>query len=377
MFADFLESRNWRNEIIDNQAPILKKTYIPLGPVAVFGASNFPLAYSTAGGDTTSALAAGCPVIVKSHPMHAATNDLVAQAILRAVKNTNMPDGVFSSLNGISHQTGQALVLHRHIKAVGFTGSVQGGRALMDLAAGREEPIPVFAEMGSVNPVVISNLSLERKALFWAKAYADSISQGGGQFCTSPGIIIAEKNKHFDNFARLLSTELNKIETACMLHPNIKKQFINKRDHIIALDSVRSLSKIKKEHDNYIQQSVVIVDGNSFLKNKALREEVFGSFCVLVECKDQYEILDIIESLEGQLTGTIIAEKEEDIQDLKEVFQYRVGRLILNGVSTGVRVCKAMHHGGPYPASSTPFFTAVGTDAIKRWIRPITYQNFY
>ncbi len=385
-FAELLRENKWKRSSLDaaepdrtsSPKPRLTKTLIPLGPVAVFGASNFPLAYSTAGGDTVSALAAGCPVIVKSHPMHAGTGELVASAIIKAAIKTGMPNGVFSNLNSKGIEVGVHLVKHPAIKAVGFTGSIQGGRALFDLANQRAEPIPVFAEMGSVNPVVISPLSLTRKAEFWAAKYADSMTQSAGQFCTNPGIIFVPDNKESELFSQILTEKLDLIENQPMLHPSIFTTYSKKKGEALKEDGVELISAKGSEKDNYIGHVLAHTSGAQFLKNINLHKEVFGVFSLMVTYKDEVELAQLIEHMEGQLTGTIIVEPEEmtTFNPVIEALKYRVGRIIFNGVPTGVEVCPSMHHGGPYPASTDARFTAVGTDAIYRWLRPISFQNF-
>lgn len=386
-YAEFLRQGNWQETSFEpaqpdrapNPKPDLRKTMVPLGPVAVFGASNFPLAYSTAGGDTASALAAGCPVIVKSHPMHAGTGELVASAIIKAAQRANMPNGIFSNLNSKGIEVGTAIVMHPSIKAVGFTGSIRGGRALFDLAATRPEPIPVFAEMGSINPVIISEKMLSEQSNEWAEKYANSITTGTGQFCTNPGLILAIESDALHNFANELSSLVSQKESTCMLHPSIKNAFSDLKKKALAQEDVMSLTvPAKLGNENYADQTVVMVSGDSFEKNHQLHQEVFGPFSMIVACTDMQQLIRIVENIEGQLTGTIVAKKEEleTHKDVVEALLYRVGRIIYNGVPTGVEVCAAMNHGGPYPASTDSRFTAVGIHSIKRWIRPITYQNF-
>ncbi len=378
-FANLVKEGSWLEASIDNkELPDIRKMLIPLGPVVVFGASNFPLAYSTAGGDTAAALAVGCPVIVKSHPMHAGTGELVASAIIKAAKKTGMPNGVFSNLNSSGIQVGIDLVKHPKVKAVGFTGSVAGGRALFDLANQRKEPIPVFAEMGSVNPAIILPKAVQQKKKELAKIYADSITLGSGQFCTNPGLIIGIKSKDLTNFIENLATEIVKIEPTCMLHPNIIGNYEKNKLKLASQKGVNIEVDYKEEVDkNYGRQVILTVEGETFLKNTTLHEEVFGPFSIVVQCKDKEQLLEIINKLEGQLTGTIWAEDEElkNNIDINQALQSKVGRMIYNGVSTGVKVCRSMQHGGPYPASTDSRFTAVGVDSIKRWARPVSFQN--
>lgn len=384
-FASALEEGTWVEATIDtgdvNRQPApkedIRKMLVPIGPIAVFGASNFPLAYSTAGGDTASALAVGCPVIVKSHPMHAGTGELVAAAIVKAAKKTNMPEGVFANLNSNSLGLGAALVAHPLLKGVGFTGSIKGGTALYALAAKREEPIPVFAEMGSVNPVVVLPSALQSSKKNWAKAYANSISLGVGQFCTSPGLIFGISSPEFDSFTSDLANELSNQERSCMLHPAIYKNFAANRENIITQATIKKIQVVAEEELNP-QPEVVLVSGKDFLANSALHHEVFGPFAVAVKCENKEELVTIIDQLEGQLTGTILADEIELTQEneILSALQNRVGRLIFNGVPTGVEVCNSMQHGGPFPASTDSRFTAVGMHAMKRWARPVAFQNW-
>lgn len=387
MFADLVKEGSWVEAAIDTAIPDrnpipkpdLRKMSIPLGPIVVFGASNFALAYSTAGGDTAAAFAAGCPVIVKSHPMHAGTGELVASAIVKAAKATKMPNGVFSNLNSSGIEVGQQLVSHPGVKAVGFTGSIRGGRALYDLAAKREEPIPVFAEMGSINPVVILPKALMKRGESLAETYAKSITLGTGQFCTNPGLLLGIKGETLSRFIDTLSSEIVKIEPSCMLHPNIVGAYEDKKQKALSQEGIL----VTADYDlgvqsNYARQTITTVEGKTFLKNTTLHQEVFGPFSMVVQCEDADELAAIISNLEGQLTGTLIAENDEasNYNSVINALQNRVGRIIFNGVPTGVEVCPAMVHGGPYPASTDSRFTAVGIHSIKRWVRPFSYQDW-
>ncbi|WGK66225.1 aldehyde dehydrogenase (NADP(+)) [Croceiramulus getboli] len=382
LFADLVETDDWRishKESKKEGAPDLRKLQLPMGPVAVFGASNFPLAFSTAGGDTASALAAGCPVLVKSHPMHAGTGALVAQAITRAAQQTAMPEGVFSNLLSSGIEVGQQLVKHPGVKAIGFTGSHKAGRALYDLAAGRREPIPVFAEMGSVNPVLLSPRSLGARAQEIAEALAGSVTLGAGQFCTNPGIIMGIVGKEWDQFLTQLQTALQQKEAQCMLHPNIKKQFVKEEEKMLGQSTVRAqIERSIKSEGNTILPQLAVVQGSEFISNPALQEEVFGPFTLAVACQNEEELLIAIEHLQGQLTGSLYAESDElgALKSWSLALQKRVGRMIFNEVPTGVDVSAGMHHGGPYPASTDARFTAVGTHAIYRWVRPVCFQNY-
>ena len=386
-FAALLKEGAWVDATIDTAQPDrtpmpkvdLRKMLVPLGPVVVFGASNFPLAFSTAGGDTASALAAGCPVIVKGHPMHAGTSDMVAQAVLKAAKKCGMPEGVFSQMNSSGIEVGQQLVQHPKVKAVGFTGSIKGGTALYKLAANRDEPIPVFAEMGSINPVVALPSALKEKGVEWASAYAGSITAGTGQFCTKPGIIIGVDSPELNAFKEVLATELNKVAATCMLHPAILKGYKLNKELVSKEKGVAVLTEnLDEVAANYANQMVVTSSGADFIANSILQTEVFGPFSLVVSCKDIKELTTVVNVLEGQLTGTILGSEKEinSSTELVASLGNKVGRIIFNGVPTGVEVCPSMQHGGPFPASSDSRFSAVGTSAIKRWARPFAYQNW-
>ena len=386
-FADLVSNEEWKGNTFDAAIPDreplpkddLRKTVTPLGPVVVFGASNFPFAFSTAGGDTASALAAGCPVIVKAHEMHAATSELVASAIIKAAEKTGMPNGVFSHLSGRGPIVGSALVNHPKIKAVGFTGSIGAGRAIFNMGASRPEPIPVYAEMGSINPVVISPLAIANRGEAIASTYAGSITLGTGQFCTNPGLLLTVEDENTEAFIQDLAKKTVAIDAQCMLHPNIKAGFDKNEKTVTSQEGVRTVAKISGDlKGNYANSIIACVSGDDFLANPKIQQEVFGPFSIVVKTKDEAQLVQVIEALEGQLTGTIIAENEEvsSLTDIVDALANRVGRIIFNGVPTGVEVCPSMHHGGPYPASSDAKFTSVGTHAIYRWVRPISYQSF-
>ncbi|MBT8320272.1 MAG: aldehyde dehydrogenase (NADP(+)) [Eudoraea sp.] len=387
MFADLLDEGNWVEASIDTALPErkpvpkpdLRKMLTPIGPIVVFGSSNFPLAYSTAGGDTASALAAGCPVIVKSHPMHAGTGELVASAIVAATKACGMPDGVFSNLNSSDIQIGQQLVRHPGVKGVGFTGSIAGGTTLHKLSIERKEPIPVFAEMGSINPVVILPSALNKEPEYWASAYAASITLGTGQFCTNPGLILTIEGSGLGTFLETLGQETLKKEAGLMLHPDIHRKYEEGQKEMTVQEGTAVVAEYQeKTAPNYARPKILTVPGNAFLKNTNLHKEVFGPFSLVVKCRDMEEMINIIAALEGQLTGTLIGNEEElkNNSALVAQLQERVGRLIFNGVPTGVEVCASMVHGGPFPATTDSRFTAVGSDAIRRWVRPVSFQDW-
>ena len=387
MFADLVTEGSWVDATIDTAQPErkpnpksdIRKLLVPLGTVVVFGASNFPLAYSTAGGDTAAAFAAGCPVIVKSHPMHAGTGELVATAIIKAAQKTGMPNGVFSNLNSSGIEVGSQLVKHSGVKAVGFTGSIKGGRALYDLAADREEPIPVFAEMGSINPVIMLPEALKNRNESLAKTYASSITLGTGQFCTNPGLLLGIKSDGLSSFIQHLSDEIIKIEPSCMLHPNIIGAYESNKKKAMSQPDLTIVATYNSDvKPNYARQTVTTVEGKTFLENPTLHHEVFGPYSMVVQCENAKQLETIISRLEGQLTGTVIADNNEasHYEGVISVLQNRVGRIIYNGVPTGVEVCPSMTHGGPYPSSSDSRFTAVGIHSIKRWVRPFSYQDW-
>jgi alpha-ketoglutaric semialdehyde dehydrogenase len=387
MFANLVEEGSWVEARVDTAIPDrmpvsktdIRKMLVPIGPVVVFGAANFPLAYSTAGGDTASALAAGCPVIVKAHPAHATTSDLVANAIQKAIGKTGMPSHVFQHLHGKSFEVGQALVKHMHTKAVGFTGSLAGGKALFDIAGQRPDPIPVFAEMSSVNPVILLPESITKDFGKAATLLASSITLGVGQFCTNPGLIIAIENDGLNKFINKLSEEIKKVAPGTMLHQGIADNYHKRLSQTLAQHGIKIEGESSQKGGNNQGQSMVAsVPAQDFLKNPLLAEEVFGPFSLIIKCKDIAALHAVVSHIHGQLTTSIIANEEEIAmhKNLINTIVEKAGRLIINGVPTGVEVCPSMQHGGPYPATTDSRFTAVGTDAIKRFVRPLAFQNF-
>lgn len=344
----------------------IRKMLQPIGPIAVFGASNFPLAFSTAGGDTISALAAGCPVIVKAHPYHPMTSYLVATAIDAAVKACDLPKGVFSHLQSDQHLLGQALVEHPQLCGVGFTGSYKGGKALYDLAQQRPVPIPVFAEMGSINPMILFPGALSREDL--TTKLGDSICLGSGQFCTNPGVIIAlGDTQRLDEFEKNLGDYLIQKAPQEMVHENIANQYEAK------LNVLEDKIKLFKGE----QAALGVSTAKNFLQHKMLREEVFGPYSLLVRCSSLDEVEAIIMTIEGQLTLSLIGTTTDHaaLNKILPLAQQKAGRILFEGVPTGVAVTQAMMHGGPFPASTDERFSAVGIDAIYRWLRPVSYQD--
>ncbi|MGC4036153.1 MAG: aldehyde dehydrogenase (NADP(+)) [Chitinophagaceae bacterium] len=385
-YAAACENGEWLEARIDTAVPSktppkpdIRKMLIPLGPVVVFGASNFPFAYSTAGGDTACALAAGCPVIVKAHPAHAKTSQAVADAILSAAKKCNMPEGIFAHVHGAGFETGKALVTHQHTKAVGFTGSYLGGKQLFDWANQRKEPIPVFSEMGSINPVFLLPGKMKESAADIAKQYAGSITLGVGQFCTNPGLILGIEGDDLNTFISTLSDEIKKVAPGTMLHPGIAKAYIEKRGVALSQDNVETIAVSSiSPIENQGSPTVASATGKAFLNNPVLHQEVFGPYSLVIRCADMNEMIEAAKHLEGQLTSTLMA-TEQDIQfnsELVDAVTNICGRFILNGVPTGVEVCLSMHHGGPFPATTDSRFTSVGADGIKRFARPISLQNW-
>jgi len=385
-YADACEKGEWLEARIDTAIPDrnppkpdLRKMLIPLGPVVVFGAANFPFAYSTAGGDTACAFAAGCPVIVKAHPAHARTSEMVANAILKAAKNCNMPEGIFAHMHGANNEVGETLVKHPYTKAVGFTGSFFGGKQLFDWANRRKEPIPVFAEMSSINPVFLMPEKLKQSPAEIAKLYAASITLGVGQFCTNPGLIIGIDNEDLQIFIQTLGEEIKKTSPGEMLHAGIFKNYVERRANALAQEEVETIAVSETEPlFNQGTSTIASASAQAFINNPILHQEVFGPYSIVIKCKDIDDMLNVTKHIKGQLTATLMA-TENDIRNHNELTEFVkniCGRFILNGVPTGVEVCLSMQHGGPFPATTDSRFTSVGADGIKRFARPICYQNW-
>ena len=385
-YGDACERGEWLEARIDTAVPDknppkpdIRKMLVPLGPVVVFGSSNFPFAYSTAGGDTACAFAAGCPVIIKAHPAHPQTSESVAAAILKAADKCKMPKGIFAHVHGASFEVGKTLVMHPLVKAVGFTGSFLGGKQLFDWANQRKEPIPVFSEMGSINPVFLLPGRLQDAAMDIAKSYAGSITLGVGQFCTNPGLIIGIESMYLDIFVAALKEEIKKTSPGEMLHPGIFKSYVENRANVLAQDGVEMIAVSETEPIiNQGAPTIASASGQAFLNNPVLHKEVFGPYSLIIRCKDMDEMIEVARHLEGQLTSTLMA-TVNDIKNneaLVEAVKNICGRFILNGVPTGVEVCLSMHHGGPFPATTDSRFTSVGADGIKRFARPICFQSW-
>ncbi|HEY1794298.1 MAG TPA: aldehyde dehydrogenase (NADP(+)) [Opitutaceae bacterium] len=379
LFAALAREGSWVDARIDRALPDrrpqprpdLRRMLQPLGPVAVFGASNFPLAFSVAGGDTASALAAGCPVVAKAHPAHPGTSELVGGALTRAAASQGLPPGVFSLLNG-GAAVGRAIVVHPLLSAVGFTGSRAAGRALFEAACARPEPIPVFAEMSSVNPLLILPGALSERGAAIAEGLAASVTLGSGQFCTKPGLIFVQKGDGTDGFLARLAGALAAQPPAPMLTPGIAGAFRAGRERAMALGGVRALPGSGPE------ASAVAVSAADFLRTPEMAAEVFGPFALVVIADSPEQVAACLRSLEGQLTATLHAAPSDlgGATPLLAEIERKAGRLVMNGFPTGVEVCPAMHHGGPYPATTDARFTSVGTAAILRFARPICYQGF-
>lgn len=383
-YADACEYGQWLNASIDtaiaDKVPPksdIRKMLVPLGPVVVFGASNFPFAYSTAGGDTACAFAAGCPVIVKCHPAHIKTSEMVASAIFKAIELCDLPEGVFAHVYGSENKTGEALVKHPYTKAVGFTGSFTGGKQLFDWGNQRKEPIPVFAEMGSVNPIFLLPDKLKTSATDIAIQCAASITLGAGQFCTNPGIMVAIGNADMDMFTLTILAEIEKYIPVPMLHEGIYHNYITKRTLALSQVGVELISD-NESGNQLANASIATTTAANFITNPILREEVFGPYSIIVNCSDAREMLEVAEYLQGQLTATLMASEKDILENesLVQALKNICGRLILNNLPTGVEVCLSMHHGGPFPATTDSRFTSVGADGIKRFARPIAFQNW-
>jgi 2,5-dioxopentanoate dehydrogenase len=387
LFADVVREGGWIEARIDPAMPgrqplprpDLRQRHIPLGPVAVFGASNFPLAFSVAGGDTASALAAGCPVVVKAHPAHPGTSELAGRAVQAAVKRCGLPAGVFSLLFGAGNEIGTALVQDSRIKAVGFTGSRAGGLALLRIAQARPEPIPVYAEMSSINPVFLLPRALAARAEAIAKGFVASLTLGAGQFCTNPGLVLAVNGPDLGRFLAAAAEALGGTPASTMLTPGILKAYQSGIARLSGHEAVKKLAEGQLQSGPTQGQAALFgTSAAAFAADPGLEEEVFGAASLVVRCPDVAAMRDLGEKLEGQLTATIQME-EGDLEDarlLLPMLERRVGRILVNGYPTGVEVSHAMVHGGPYPATSDGRTTSVGTLAIRRFLRPVCYQDF-
>lgn len=385
LFAELLRSGRVHAARIDcalpNRTPLprpdLRQYRIALGPVAVFGASNFPLAFSTAGGDTAAALAAGCPVVFKAHSGHMITAELTAQAIERAVQKQQMPAGVFNMVFGGS--IGADLVKHPAIQAVGFTGSLQGGRALFDLAMQRPQPIPVFAEMSSINPVVVMPQALAQRGKQIAQELVASFTLGCGQFCTKPGLIIGQRSAAFSQLIADLQNHVSACSPQPMLNAGTRDHYLSGLQALERHPQLRHLAGSREEQAHLAVAQLYQAESNLLLNaDPLLQQEVFGPVAIVVEVADRQQLLATLDNLQGQLTATLLADEEDlaEASSLAQLLTRKAGRVLFNGYPTGVEVCEAMVHGGPYPATSDARGTSVGTLAIERFLRPVCLQNY-
>ncbi|WP_016914788.1 aldehyde dehydrogenase (NADP(+)) [Vreelandella stevensii] len=384
LFASVVRAGDWLGVRIDPALPErqpmprvdLRQCQIALGPVAVFGASNFPLAFSVAGGDTASALAAGCPVVVKAHSAHPGTSELVGRALQKAVAESGMPEGVFSLLFGSGNEVGQALVADPRIQAVGFTGSRAGGLAILATAQARPQPIPVYAEMSSINPVFLLPQALETRGHELAEGFVSSLNMGAGQFCTNPGLVLGVKGKALDAFLAVAAEVLTKSAAQTMLTPGIYGAYMEGVEQLAS--HAREVAKGQVgEGPHQCQAGLFVATATDFLDSEALQSEVFGSASLVIECEDLVQMRIVAEALEGQLTATLQLDEVdvEAARPLLSVLERKAGRVLVNGWPTGVEVCHAMVHGGPFPATSDARTTSVGSAAIQRFLRPVCYQN--
>ena len=386
-FARVVRAGEWLDVRVDHAQPErqplprpdLRQRQVALGPVAVFGASNFPLAFSVAGGDTASALAAGCPVVVKAHGAHPGTSELVGQAVARAVKLSELPEGVFSLLYGAGREIGIALVSDPRIKAVGFTGSRSGGIALCQVAQARAEPIPVYAEMSSINPVFLFEAALQARAETLAQGFVASLTQGAGQFCTNPGLVIAHQGPALERFITAAHDHVQQTMSQTMLTPGIASAYSKGVTTLSTNSNAQAAACGQPEQGpNQCQAQLFVTQGQAFLSDPALQAEVFGAASLVVVCDSDEEIRQIAEHLEGQLTATLQLDADDlpNARKLLPTLERKAGRILVNGWPTGVEVCDAMVHGGPFPATSDARGTSVGTAAILRFLRPVCYQDF-
>jgi len=386
MFANQIREGSWVNAHIDRARPDrkplpkpdIRRMLIPIGPVAVFAASNFPLAFSVAGGDTASALAAGCPVVVKAHPAHPATSELAAGAVIEAIKATGMPPGTFSLIHSTRNEIARTLVQRPRIKAVAFTGSLRAGRALFDAAASRPDPIPVYAEMGSVNPVFLLPGALAERGEAIAEGLKNSVTLGVGQFCTNPGLTIGIGDEGFERFARRMQQLITDAPAGRMLYPALFQSYQAGVDRLSAIHGVGTTRSPVTGEASHACASIFETSAQTFIRHPELGEEVFGPSTVVVRCGSREEMETIAHRLDGQLTATIHGTPSDlaEYASLISVLEDKAGRLIVNGYPTGVEVCASMQHGGPYPATTDSRTTSVGTAAIHRFVRPVAYQDF-
>ena len=388
IFAQMARSDDWRQPRVDAgdpertpPKPDVRTMLFGVGPVVVFGASNFPLAISVAGTDTVSALAARCPVIVKAHPAHPGTCEILAEVITEAVKKTDLPSGTFSLLQGKSNEFGRLLVQHPRVSAVAFTGSLRGGRALFDAVNARDNPIPFYAEMGSSNPVFLLPGAMQQRAAEIAQGYIESVNLGVGQFCTNPGIVLGVEGESLDQFLSAVKKSASSVAPATMLHPGIHQSFQEAQKTLEAIEGVERIACSKQPGADGAHQAacnIYAADISVLQKSTEVHEEVFGPSSIVLRCQSKDQMLAYAASLDGHLTATIHG-TEEDLNsnsELVRLLQRKVGRIVFNGFPTGIEVCNAMHHGGPYPATTHSFYTSIGHQSIFRFTKPVCFQGF-
>lgn len=389
LFAEMIREGSWVDARIDLPDPMreplpkpdVRSLLQPVGPVAVFGASNFPIAISVLGADTISAFAAGCPVIVKAHPAHPGTCEMAARAILKAAERTRMPDGVFSLIHGRTTEVGTGLVQHPKLTAAAFTGSLAGGRALFNVANNRPIPIPFYAEMGSVNPVFVLPGAIKKGVNHVSAGFVGALTQGVGQFCTNPGIVAGVESEEWNNFATDVAERVSGFSPATMLHPGIHHAYTTGIDSRNEIEEIELIGKSGVDPDPEKNEAAAYVYRTSFdgmSSNPELYEELFGPVSTLVGCAGLDDFVAMAERLDGSLSATIHGTEQDliDYRPLVKVLQRKAGRLIFNGYPVGLEVCHSIHHGGPYPATCHSYFTSVGTRCIERFVRPVCYQDW-
>jgi NADP-dependent aldehyde dehydrogenase len=385
-FADFIEEGSYLEAVIDrgdpdrfpSPKPDLRRILRPVGPVAVLGASNFPYAFGIVGGDTASALAAGCPVVAKGHPSHPETSEILAGSVKTAIRESGLPEGVFSLVQGDGNEAGISLVSHPLIKAGAFTGSRSGGMALYRLASSREEPIPFYSEMGSVNPVVVTTNAMMDDPVSLGIRIAGAVLHGSGQLCTKPGLVFVEESPVLPDLLLAMAEKITKSSCKPLLNDRIRE---NLRGKIESIENIEDIELRQGYVDNdagiYFNSIMVTTTSDVFRRESALHDELFGPVIVVVRCRNRDDLLDTLGCLEGQLTGSIFTGNgtDDDVNAILEILQRKTGRVIMNGVPIGVEVTHSMQHGGPFPATTAPWTTSVGMMAIKRWLRPVVYQD--
>ncbi len=388
-FAETIREGSWVDARIDTgdpsrqplPKPDVRSLLQPVGPVAVFGASNFPIAISVLGADTISAFAAGCPVVVKAHPAHPGTCEMAARAILKAAERAYMPSGIFSLIHGRSVKVGTALVQHPSIEAAAFTGSLAGGRALFDIAAARPRPIPFYAEMGSINPVFLLPGALAERTEQIASGFAAALTQGVGQFCTNPGLVLGLESGDWEEFSKSAAEKVAEFAPATMLHAGIHSAYTTGIEQRLSDGSLKFVARSTSEPNLERSEAAAYLFATTqqgLLDDPTLFEELFGPVSTLAKCQNQTEMIEVAEKLEGSLSATIHGTEEDlaEFSDLVAVLQKKTGRLIFNGYPVGLEVCHSIHHGGPYPAATHSHFTSVGTRTILKFTRPVCYQDW-